>query len=54
MRSDPGTIAIVEAGRRAAVEAALGTAAVDLLGHVSGLNLSRGKRVEIDLLRLAR
>ncbi len=50
-RERPGAVALVEAGSRAAFDAALGGVGAEDLGHVEGINISRGKPVDIAILR---
>jgi 4-amino-4-deoxy-L-arabinose transferase-like glycosyltransferase len=49
--ADPGAVALIEAGARPAFDAALGSVAAQDLGHVRAINISRGKPVDIAILR---
>ncbi|PWR18030.1 ArnT family glycosyltransferase [Zavarzinia compransoris] len=53
LREVPGAVVLIEAGWRAAFDAALGGLAVQDLGHVRGINVSRGKPVDVAILRRA-
>lgn len=53
LRDRPGAVVLVDGRVRAAFDAALGDVAVEDLGHVGGLNVSRGRLVDIAILRRA-
>lgn len=47
----PGAVVLIEAGWRAEFDAALNGLAVEDLGHVQGINVSRGKAIDVAILR---
>ncbi|MDD3447372.1 MAG: glycosyltransferase family 39 protein [Zavarzinia sp.] len=51
LRDVPGAVVLVEAAWRAPFDAALAGLAVEDLGHVEGINVSRGKPVDVAILR---
>lgn len=51
IRDVPGAVVLVEGRERPAFDAALGGVEVEQLGRVSGINVSRGKPVDIAILR---
>lgn len=51
--SDPHAVALIEARERERFDAALGGVAVEDMGHVRGINISRGKPIDIAILRRA-
>lgn len=51
--ADKGAVALIEAAARPGFDAALGNVPVQDMGHVTGINVSRGKPVDIAILRHA-